>query len=95
MCKGVALFVRSTMLGMMPVSTERKRGAERPIALHPFYLLCESTAVCTCCPLKAVTTWDVIMTVLPIVGGLLGPNGAAFKSSTEAEVGRGGGALRC
>ena len=30
------------------------------------------------------------MTVLPMVGGLLGPNSAAFRSSAEAEVGRGG-----
>lgn len=55
---------------------------------------CDSRAVCRHCPLKTITAWDVIMTVLQIVGGLLGPDGAALKSSAAAEVG-GGGAGRC
>ena len=37
-------------------------------------------------PLKTVTTWDMIVTVLQIVGGLLGPDGAALKSSAAAAV---------
>lgn len=94
MCKDAALFVRSTMLGGMPVSKEGQRGAERRIARIRF-VSCESSAVCGCCPLKTVTTWDVIMTILQIVGGLLGPDGAALKSSAAAAEAGGGGAVKC
>ena len=75
----------------------RKGNEGQRDALHCIrFVFCESSAVCGCCPLKTVTTWDMIVTVLQIVGGLLGPDGAALKSSAAAaaEVG-GGGAVRC